>query len=550
MKRTCSVITACILLLLVSCSKTPASLSTQELLNLGEKYLLEMNYEQAVVYFEQLIALEPRNPRGYTGLATAYVGLEKYDKAIDTLKTGVKKISNDTMFLRDVAGIYEDILDNDPNNPDAYIGLSQVYIALGREEKAISVLQQGIEATEGNSEIENILEELASAESSSPESSSIPIHPSFVLPGMPVSFTSTRGQGDWQTDVIVNEDGSFTGQYQDLEMGNIGEGFPNGSLYENNFHGKFGDVQQISEYEYSMQLLNLQADGTAGEDIIIDGLKIITVDDTPGISDMGEYRLYLPGRSTSDLPDAFLESMHVFFYEGVPSIMDGYGLYNVQSEQGFYGLHFSKPEEIVVQIQQGQKLIEFGGLSWRVLSEEGDKALLITQDIIDVRKFHEEESQGITWEDCTLRQFLNKDFYDGFNSIEKSQILTTHLTNNGSAIAIGGEIDTDDRIFLLSIDEAKRYFSSDEDRIARYSHLATDRLRQAYINQFPDLYNDRADYLNTYDRTGEWWLRSLDDHGYNVAFVPFKGDNIGTYYDGYGDGRMGVRPALYIKLNS
>lgn len=49
----------CNIALLVSCSKTVKTMSATEILNLGEKYLLELDYEQAVVLFTKLIEVEP-----------------------------------------------------------------------------------------------------------------------------------------------------------------------------------------------------------------------------------------------------------------------------------------------------------------------------------------------------------------------------------------------------------------------------------------------------------------------------------------------------------
>jgi len=69
-------------------SKKP--LTAQELLDLGEKYLLDMNYEQSIVYFEKLIEIEPKNPRGYTGAAEAYIALDKVDEAVKILEKGLK----------------------------------------------------------------------------------------------------------------------------------------------------------------------------------------------------------------------------------------------------------------------------------------------------------------------------------------------------------------------------------------------------------------------------------------------------------------------------
>ena len=91
--------------LFASCNKQERPLTAAELLDLGEKYLLEMNYEQAIVCFERLIEVEPRNPRGYTGAAEAYVGLGDYSSAISILKLGAERVTRNT-YLRDAAKIY------------------------------------------------------------------------------------------------------------------------------------------------------------------------------------------------------------------------------------------------------------------------------------------------------------------------------------------------------------------------------------------------------------------------------------------------------------
>jgi thiol-disulfide isomerase/thioredoxin len=92
MKKLTYVVLIVLLLLSVitSCSKQVASLTAVELLTLGEKYLLELDYEQAVVQFLNVIEIEPKNPRGYIGAAEAYIALGETDKAIDVLLEGQK----------------------------------------------------------------------------------------------------------------------------------------------------------------------------------------------------------------------------------------------------------------------------------------------------------------------------------------------------------------------------------------------------------------------------------------------------------------------------
>jgi hypothetical protein len=84
-----------ILSLFMSCATPDRPLTAAELLDLGEKYLLELNYEQALVQFLKVIEIEPMNPRGYTGAAEAYIGLGQLDKAEEILKQGLEVVASE-----------------------------------------------------------------------------------------------------------------------------------------------------------------------------------------------------------------------------------------------------------------------------------------------------------------------------------------------------------------------------------------------------------------------------------------------------------------------
>jgi hypothetical protein len=200
--------------------------------------------------------------------------------------------------------------------------------------------------------------------------------------------------------------------------------------------------------------------------------------------------------------------------------------------------------KVVTDIKAGKKLVEFGDYTWRVLSVEGDKALLITEEIIDWRAYND-EYVDITWENCTLRKYLNNDFYNTFTASEKNQILTIRVINAEDEIPGGN--DTDDKIFLLNIDEANRYFSSDENRVARLSTQTLSKLHALY-----QLWNEDEwliEHLNAYDNIWFWWLRSP---GYNSYFVAdIRGDgSIYAFGNDVDNSPDGVRPALYINLKS
>jgi len=110
-------------------AKTLEQMSAIELLDFGEKYLLEMNYEQAVVYFLTVIEIEPMNPRGYTGAAEAYVGLEQLDNAISVLQDGLKIL---------------------PNNIEIQVKLDEIKAMLGEIQKKSNEFSQTAELIEIN----------------------------------------------------------------------------------------------------------------------------------------------------------------------------------------------------------------------------------------------------------------------------------------------------------------------------------------------------------------------------------------------------------------
>jgi len=78
-----------IIALLASCAtSTPTSLTASELLTLGERYLVDLDYEQAVAQFLAVIEIEPMNARAYIGAAEAYIALGRTDDAIAVLERG------------------------------------------------------------------------------------------------------------------------------------------------------------------------------------------------------------------------------------------------------------------------------------------------------------------------------------------------------------------------------------------------------------------------------------------------------------------------------
>lgn len=76
------------------------SVQFKKQLDLGQKYLTELDYEQAVVAFVQAIELEPRSVEAYMGLADAYIGMGDTDAALEALKAGYEMTGSEEIQAR------------------------------------------------------------------------------------------------------------------------------------------------------------------------------------------------------------------------------------------------------------------------------------------------------------------------------------------------------------------------------------------------------------------------------------------------------------------
>ena len=148
--------------------------------------------------------------------------------------------------------------------------------------------------------------------------------------------------------------------------------------------------------------------------------------------------------------------------------------------------------------------------------------------IDDTGKYHKEFTD-ITWEQCSLRKYLNGKFLRTFDAADRAKIIETRITNRNNPIfGTSGGKDTKDFIFLLDLDEVKRFFPANEDRTI--------------------LYNGSVHW---------WWLRSP---GHNNARAVKIKDLGGASHSLYADGVIdefgerialdggGIRPSLWMRL--
>lgn len=172
-------------------------------------------------------------------------------------------------------------------------------------------------------------------------------------------------------------------------------------------------------------------------------------------------------------------------------------------------------------------------IEWLVLDIKDGKTLLISKYALDSKQYNT-SSTDVTWESCTLRKWLNSDFLNAaFSADERTMIPTVTVSadkNPEYSTSPGNE--TQDQVFLLSITEANKYFTSDSARVCKPTAYAL--VNGPY----------ESDSGNCW-----WWLRSPGGLQYRAAHVDhYGGVNESGSYVIYSN--VAVRPALWINLDS
>lgn len=159
---------------------------------------------------------------------------------------------------------------------------------------------------------------------------------SGVLPiSEAINMTFASGAGGWSTELTLNPDGSFNGNYHDSEMGDNGDDYPNGTVYIATFTGHFGDIQKVNDYTYSMKLSDMNVEEK--EEKIEDGVRYVP-SDVYGISDGDTFYFYTKDAPVAELSEDFLSWRMAVTSEAQQSAdtLSGYGLYNEKEGCGFF----------------------------------------------------------------------------------------------------------------------------------------------------------------------------------------------------------------------
>lgn len=165
---------------------------------------------------------------------------------------------------------------------------------------------------------------------------------------------------------------------------------------------------------------------------------------------------------------------------------------------------------------------------WRVLNVSENDAFLLSDKILEL-SYYNNEDVSTSWKDCSLRRWLNNEFYNSaFTDDEKKMIRKTNVINEDNPFyGTDGGDNTEDYIFIPALND-----------VVNSSYGFSE-------NYSLDIGTRGDCSLGTYDW---WWLRTIgkttksaiDINGSGKVIVEGSGIN--------SDGE-GVRPCLHIDLS-
>ena len=178
-------------------------------------------------------------------------------------------------------------------------------------------------------------------------------------------------------------------------------------------------------------------------------------------------------------------------------------------------------------------------IAWIVLAKENGNALVISQYALDCQPYNTKYT-NVTWESCSLRQWLNGAFLnDAFSADEQAKIEATKVTaDKNREYSTNPGNATTDKVFLLSTTETEKYFATNEAR--KCAPTAYAKAQVAYTSTRYETANGEA--------TCFWWLRSPGSFQ-NYAAIGGDDGSVGYYGDFVDDSFGCVRPALWIHLS-
>ena len=169
-------------------------------------------------------------------------------------------------------------------------------------------------------------------------------------------------------------------------------------------------------------------------------------------------------------------------------------------------------------------------IEWLVYEVTEDGCIFaISKYVLDMKQYNSTFS-SVTWARSKVREWLNDDFYnDAFSDEEKDCLLVSWISSDpdSGVITIGDNSTTLDKVFLMSVDDARTCFGSDIERKCKPT-------------EYSGAKKDDEGYCS--------WL--LLSPGKSNSFVSYVDSDGSINESGINVNRMmGVRPTIIIDTN-
>lgn len=172
-------------------------------------------------------------------------------------------------------------------------------------------------------------------------------------------------------------------------------------------------------------------------------------------------------------------------------------------------------------------------IEWLILERDGNRVLLLSKRCLAFKEYNSEYTY-VTWGTCSLRKWLNSSFIiDAFSSEEQTKIQYSNVDpSDNTKYSVNGGQCTYDKVYILSDQETREYFSNDS-------------LRQAFPSASCSKEKGENGYTNTINCT--WWTRT-PGHDQNFSMCVDERGSADDYYGYNVKNKSAVRPVICIEL--
>lgn len=144
---------------------------------------------------------------------------------------------------------------------------------------------------------------------------------------LPIEF-SVSGNGAWHSTLMLNPDGTFSGEYSDWNS--------SGRSVLCEFSGKFENIKKNNEYSYSLTLKSFKSKYKDGEEFIKDGIEYVTVDSLEDMTVGNHFLLYVPNTPIEQLDEGVLIDWPYRYEEPKENTLTCYTLHNPDSNRSYF----------------------------------------------------------------------------------------------------------------------------------------------------------------------------------------------------------------------